>query len=85
MQRGCAALRDIARMGHSRVVIVAHGRILAMTVKTLTGFSAGEAAPSLENGAITTLTFHPDGRFELVAFNQVDHLQHVGLAGSGDL
>lgn len=85
VQRGCAALHDIARQAHARAAIVAHGRILAMTVKQLTGFSTGEATPSLENGAITTLSCHSDGRFELVGFNQVDHLQHVGLAGRGDL
>jgi 2,3-bisphosphoglycerate-dependent phosphoglycerate mutase len=85
IRRGCDAVRDIALAGHPRAVIVSHGRILALTVKALAGFSAGEASPSLENGAITTLMFHPDARFELVAFNQVDHLQQVGLAGRGDL
>lgn len=85
MRRGCAAFRDLAVAGHQRAVIVSHGRILALTVKALTGFSAGEAAPSLENGALTVLASHPGGRFELVAYNQVEHLQQVGLAGSGDL
>ena len=85
MRRGCAAFREIAAGGHQHAVIVAHGRLLVVTLKALLGLAASEATPTLENGSITTLSFHHDGRFELVAFNEVSHLQDVGLAGAGDL
>jgi broad specificity phosphatase PhoE len=85
VRRGCEVFRAIAAAGHQQALIVSHGRLLAVTIKALTDFSVGEATPSLENGSITTLAAHSDGRFEVLAFNQVHHLQPVGLAGKGDL
>lgn len=84
-ERGAAAFRDIASAGHEHAVLVSHGRLLAVTIRALTQFSRGEAAPSLDNGSITILTCDRAGHFELEAFDQVEHLREVGLAGKGDL
>ena len=40
---------------------------------------------SLQNGSITRLAVDSQGRFTLVAFNEVEHLRDVGLSRGGDL
>ena len=54
-------------------------------VKSLLGIPLQEPPLALENGSITTLFFDDQGRVELVALNQVDHLAGVGHGGIGDL
>ncbi len=65
--------------------IIAHGRLLAVTLEAFVPVPAGPATPSLENASITTVRCDGDGCWELTAYNQVDHLRHVGLSGAGDL
>jgi broad specificity phosphatase PhoE len=84
-RRGRAAFLEIGSRGHEHAVLVAHGRLLAVTLAGLVDLPGDDGAPSLENGSITTLRVREGATFELVAFNEVDHLQHVGLTGSGDL
>ncbi len=84
-ERGCAALRDIAASGHQHAAIIAHGRLLVVALAALVPIPAGPASPTLENASITTVRCDGDGRWELTAYNQVDHLASVGLTGAGDL
>jgi broad specificity phosphatase PhoE len=85
-QRGMAAFHDIASSQHQHVAIVAHGRMLLVTIRALVqDLAGGESHPSLENGSITTLQCNGSRAFKLLAFNEINHLQHVGLAGAGDL
>ena len=85
MQRGTAAFRDIARGDHRHVAVVAHGRLLVVTLKALLGVPPEQPPYSLQNGSITRLQANGDGKFELLALDQVDHLADVGLGSSGDL
>jgi len=84
-ERGCAAFRDIASAGHEHVAIIAHGRLLAITLGALVPIPASPAAPSLENASITTVRRAADGRWTLTDYNRVDHLRGIGLSGAGDL
>ena len=84
-QRGVAAFEDIRRAGHEAAVIVAHGGVLVSTIKSLLGIPLRDPPLALENCSISTLAWHGDGRVELVAFNQVEHLAAVGHGGIGDL
>lgn len=85
MRRGVAALQGIAGQAHRQAVVVAHGRLLVVALQALVAFPADPPTPSLENGSITTIRFNGDGQAELVAVNQVGHLEGVGLGGGGDL
>jgi probable phosphoglycerate mutase len=85
MDRGMAAYQDIARRDHLRVVVVAHGRLMVVTLKGLLNIPAGEPPFSLENGSITTLETDGDGVFTLVELHAVEHLSDVGRGGRGDL
>lgn len=84
-ERGGAAVRDIVAAGHQRAAVISHGRLLVVALAAFVPISAGPAAPTLENASITTVRYDSDGRWELTAFNQVDHLAAVGLSGAGDL
>ncbi len=84
-QRGCAVLRDIAAAGHQRAAVIAHGRLLVVALAALVPIPAGPAAPTLENASITTVRCDSHGRWELTAYNQIEHLAAVGLSGAGDL
>ena len=84
-ERGAAAFREIAAAGHQHAAIIAHGRLLAVTLEAFVPVPAGPATPSLENASITTVRCDGDGCWELTAYNQVDHLRGVGLSGAGDL
>jgi broad specificity phosphatase PhoE len=85
MDRGMAAFHEIARRDHSQVVVVAHGRLMVVTLKGLLNIPAGQPPFSLENGSITTLEANGDGRFTLIELDAVEHLSDVGRGGSGDL
>jgi len=84
-RRGREALQSIARAGHSHAVAVAHGGVLVAGIKSLLGIPLQEPPLALQNGSITTLYFDAEGRAELVALDQVDHLADVGRGGIGDL
>jgi 2,3-bisphosphoglycerate-dependent phosphoglycerate mutase len=84
-RRGRDALESIARAGHRHAVVVAHGGLLVSSVKSLLGIPLREPPLALENASITTLFFHEDGRAELVALDQVDHLADLRRGGVGDL
>jgi len=83
-ERGLKAFAAIARAGHQQALVVSHGRLLVTTLKALLAIPAQEPPFSLQNGSITTLALH-DGKAELLALNQVDHLAGVGISGQGDL
>jgi len=83
-RRGREALDSIARAGHKHAVVVAHGGVLVAGVKALLGIPFQEPPLALENGSITTLFVDPDGRADLVAVDQVDHLGAIGHGGIGD-
>jgi broad specificity phosphatase PhoE len=85
LKRGRAALLDIARAGHQQAVVVSHGRLLVVTIKSLLGIPPRQPPFALENGSITRIEIQPDGAARLVALDDVAHLGDVGLAGSGDL
>jgi broad specificity phosphatase PhoE len=84
MQRGCEAMWAVAANEHRHVAVVAHGRLLVVTIKCLVGLEPHAPPISLENGSITTLAFDGGG-FRVERWNQSDHLLGVGLAGQGDL
>lgn len=82
--RGRAAFESIVAVGHQNIGIVSHGRILMATVKELLGRPQREPPYALQNGSITTLSYNGTG-FAAIALDNVDHLQNIGLSGSGDL
>ena len=55
------------------------------TIKSLLGIPLQDPPLALQNCSITTLSWTDDGRMELVAFNQIDHLADIGHGGIGDL
>ena len=84
-RRGCEAFEAIRRARHREAVVVAHGRMLTFTFKSLVGIPDDQPPYSLHNGSISTLVLHDDGRTELVSLDRVDHLGSVGTTGHGDL
>ncbi len=84
-QRGREALQSIALADHRHAVVVAHGGVLVAGVKALLGIPLQEPPLALQNGSITTLLFDAEGRADVVALDQVDHLAEVGRGGIGDL
>jgi broad specificity phosphatase PhoE len=84
-ERGCQALAAICRSGLREAAVVAHGRLLTVTLKSLLGIPPAEGPQSLQNGSITTVEMTADGRVELLALDQIEHLKGVGLSGQGDL
>jgi len=83
--RGRAALQAIARTDYRHVAVIAHGRLLTVSLKHLVGLAPTDPPHSLQNGSITTVRCNTADRFEVLAWDQVDHLDTVGLGGSGDL
>jgi probable phosphoglycerate mutase len=84
-ERGCAAFREIVAAGHQHAAVISHGRLLTVALAAFVPVPAGPRAPSLENASITIVRYDGHGRWELAAYNQVDHLRTVGLSGAGDL
>lgn len=85
MARGGEALRSIARQNHEHAAIIAHGRLLVVSLKNLVGLAPTDSPRSLQNASITTLQTNGEGRFEALAWDDVAHLQKIGLTGRGDL
>jgi broad specificity phosphatase PhoE len=83
--RGCDAIRSIVALGHSQVVIVTHGGLLSVALRSLLGLSEPLPPFSIQNGSITRLSVDSVGRFELLALNETAHLESVGLSLGGDL
>ncbi len=83
--RGRAALQEIAAAGRQAAIIVSHGRLLTCTLKDILAIPAGQPPFSLQNASITTLSADGNGRCELLALDQVDHLRGLDLSGLGDL
>lgn len=83
--RGREAFESIFRSGHENVVVVAHGGLLVSTIKSLLSIPLQDPPLALENCSITTLSRSSDGRVELVAFNQIEHIADIGHGGIGDL
>jgi len=84
-RRGAEALEAIAAAGLGQVVVVAHGGLLVAAVKALLRLPADAPPTALENGSITRLARGRDGRWEVLALDQTDHLRGIGLGGVGDL
>jgi broad specificity phosphatase PhoE len=83
--RGCEAIRSIVASGHSQIVIVTHGGLLSVVLRSLLGLSEPLPPFSIQNGSITRLSVDSAGRFELLALNETAHLKSVGLSLGGDL
>jgi 2,3-bisphosphoglycerate-dependent phosphoglycerate mutase len=77
IERGREAILSIVHAGHEHAAVVSHGGLLLAGMKSLLGI-ASEAEPlDMDNASITRLQIDPDGRFELVDFNNVEHLSAV--------
>jgi probable phosphoglycerate mutase len=83
--RGCEALRAIAAAGHHEVVVVTHGGLLSVTLRSLLKMSQPLPPFSLQNGSITRVTVDERSQFALVSLNAIEHLREAGLSGGGDL
>jgi broad specificity phosphatase PhoE len=83
-QRGLAAFASIFASHDQQAVVVAHGRLLVTTIKALLDIPPKAPPHSLQNGSITALSSE-DGKVQLVALDQIDHLYDVGVSGKGDL
>ena len=84
-RRGAEALEAIAAAGLGQVVVVGHGGLLVAAMKALLRIPADAPPTALENGSITRLARGRDGRWEVLALDQTDHLRGIGLGGVGDL
>lgn len=84
-RRGRQALEAIRRAGHQQSVVVSHGRLLAVTLEDMATFPPDQQPGSLHNGSITRLRFDGQGRAQVLALNEISHLEGVGTAGQGDL
>jgi probable phosphoglycerate mutase len=82
--RGLAAFRAIAAAGHPRAAIISHGGLMAAALKALLDIPAARHPFVFQNGSISQIEIN-DGAVRLLTLNQVEHLQAIGLAGSGDL
>lgn len=83
--RGEAVLRDIAVRHTGHTVVVGHGALFRFAMAALLAGNDVLEFPPLANGSITILAYDGDGRFRLIAYNQVEHLRHLGPASLGDL
>jgi len=83
--RGCDAIRSIAAAGHQQTVIVTHGGLLSVTLRSLLNLLQPVPPFSLKNGSITRLAVDPHGHFTLLAINEIEHLKKIGLSAGGDL
>ncbi len=84
-QRGCDALQSIVAAGHRAAVVVTHGGLLSATLRTILNLTQPLPPFSLQNGSITRLAFDDAGAFSLLALNETEHLQTIGLSKGGDL
>ncbi len=85
-RRGLEAFEAIRRSSRREAIVVAHGRLLIVTMRAMVPDVADlRKSSGLENGSISTLALTAPGRAELVRFNNVEHLASVGMSGLGDL
>ncbi|MBN1395494.1 MAG: histidine phosphatase family protein [Pirellulales bacterium] len=82
--RGEEAFQEIASNGHRNAVVVAHGGLLVHTLRRLVD-APKDSLFGLRNCSITKLRTDGHGRFELVSFDEVDHLGEVGVSLGKDL
>jgi len=83
LRRGLAAIESILQAGCLQAAIFAHGGLLVVTLKALLGIPPQEPPFDLENGSITQLAVDGDGRFQLLALDEVDHLRDADLTSGG--
>lgn len=84
--RGEAAFREILRSGYREVAVIAHGRLLAVTLRRLVDKHGNSLPSAFQNGSITTLRYDEStGLVIPEAIDRVDHLEAVGLSGQGGL
>lgn len=84
-QRGRAAFEAIRRAGHAHVLIVAHGTVLLSTIKVLAGLRLEDPPWTLRNASITTLRWPEHGPLQILALDQVGHLDGLGPVGATGL
>lgn len=84
-ERGCEAIRSIVAMGHREAVIVTHGGLLSVTLRRLLNLVDPLPPFAIQNGSITRIAIDGNGRFSLVALNEVEHLRDIGISRGGDL
>ncbi|MCS7238535.1 MAG: histidine phosphatase family protein [Thermoguttaceae bacterium] len=84
-QRGKEVLEEIAARHTGHTVVVGHGALFRFALAALLGHEGVAELPPLANGSITVLGYEGDGRFRILAYNQVDHLRHLGPSSLGDL
>jgi broad specificity phosphatase PhoE len=77
MERGRAALEAIRATEHERVVVVAHGGLLAAALKGLLRIPAELNPFSLYNASISMVAWNQQVR--LMTLNQLEHLRAAGL------
>jgi len=75
MQRGQAALEDIFRQSYHRVVVVAHGGLLAAALKAIFGIPADRSPFRFYNAAISKLAL--ESQPKLLTLNETEHLRSV--------
>jgi len=85
VDRGRAAIIDMAREGFEQVAMVSHGRFLIGTLKEMLGMAPTDSPNSLQNGSISVIDVEPCGKTTLVELNRTEHLADIGLSGSGDM
>jgi broad specificity phosphatase PhoE len=86
MRRAESALRDLRDAAHERVVVIAHGGVLAAALKALLGVPAQRNPFMLYNGSISQLEW--SNQVKLLTLNQTDHLRLAGCelaTRTGDL
>jgi probable phosphoglycerate mutase len=86
IQRAWAALAAIRASNHERVLVVAHGGVLAAAIKALLAVPAERNPFMLYNGSISQLDW--SHQVKLLTLNQTDHLRLAGCeltTRTGDL
>ena len=84
MQRGREAFESIRESGHQQVAVITHGGLLAAALKSLLEIPAERHPFVLQNGSITRLAW-TQVEPKLFSFGQINHLNGIGVSGSGDL
>jgi broad specificity phosphatase PhoE len=95
-ERGRAALEAIFAAGHRQAIVVAHGGVLAGSLRSLLQIPAELSPFSFYNAAINMLTWDKPNadatqslpRLKILVLNKTDHLAGAGLMGAnhtGDL
>lgn len=69
-----AIQRIVARHPDERIVIVAHGGVIGQLVALTLGSPAAMQLAGVDNGSISHIVVHPDGRWHLRRYNDTGHL-----------